>query len=289
MRRALTARLTALLGSERVAKARALKRLAESLIDDATLRRPAMRGAWNLGYCPICESATVFVRKWEWLRDSYICLFCRSIPRERALMRILQQHFPTWRELAIHESSPGGSSSSKLARECSRYIGSQFFPDTPPGAMKNGIRSENLEQMSFDDESLDLVVTQDVLEHVLRPVAAFKEIARVLKPNGAHVFTVPYFFWRKTLIRAVDSPAGIVHLQPPDYHRNPVDEKGSLVVTEWGPELIDVIYTNSRMITTIYSCHDVSMGLEAEFLEVFVSVKRAADRSNVDAARGDPD
>lgn len=65
------------------------------------------------------------------------------------------------------------------------------------------------------------------------------------------------------------------HLEPPDYHGNPIDEKGSLVITEWGPELIDFIYEHSGMTTTIYNIHNLEMGLEAEFLEVFVSTKRA--------------
>ena len=44
--------------------------------------------------------------------------------------------------------------------------------------------------MTFQNESFDLFITQDVFEHVMEPNKAFKEIERVLKPGGAHVFTV---------------------------------------------------------------------------------------------------
>ena len=44
--------------------------------------------------------------------------------------------------------------------------------------------------MTFENESFDLFITQDVFEHVMTPNKAFKEIERVLKPGGAHVFTV---------------------------------------------------------------------------------------------------
>ena len=55
----------------------------------------------------------------------------------------------------------------------------------------NGIRFENLEHLSFDNETLDLHITQDVFEHLFDPAAAFREIARTLRPGGAHVFTTP--------------------------------------------------------------------------------------------------
>ncbi|MGQ0519368.1 class I SAM-dependent methyltransferase, partial [Bacillus sp. D-CC] len=51
------------------------------------------------------------------------------------------------------------------------------------------IRCENLEDMTFQNESFDLFITQDVFEHVMEPKKAFKEIERVLKPGGALLYT----------------------------------------------------------------------------------------------------
>jgi SAM-dependent methyltransferase len=161
-----------------------------------------------------------------------------------------------------------------LRREVLRQTRSAESASTPLGSYRNGVRCENLEKMTFGDESFDLVITQDVFEHVLNPAQAFGEIARILRPGGAHVFTVPYYYWKRTLIRALESSGGIEYLEPPDYHGNPIDEKGSLVVTEWGPELVDFIYMHSGLTTTIYNIHDVRMGLEAAFLDAFVSVKK---------------
>jgi SAM-dependent methyltransferase len=101
--------------------------------------------------------------------------------------------------MQIHESSPGGQSSDKIKQECKRYTGSQFFSDVPRGQSKDGQRSEDLEALTFPDESFDLVITQDVFEHVLRPAKAFAEIARTLKPGGAHVYTVPYYRGKRTV------------------------------------------------------------------------------------------
>jgi len=52
-------------------------------------------------------------------------------------------------------------------------------------------RCENLEALTFANESIDLHITQDVMEHVFHPSKVFKEIARTLKLGGAHIFTVP--------------------------------------------------------------------------------------------------
>jgi hypothetical protein len=230
-------------------------------------------GRANRGYCPICERKTIFVKEGEWLREHYRCVRCGSIPRWRALVQILHTNFPTWRDLRILESSPGGASSEKLRKECYQYIGAHYFKDVVPGKYKDGWRCENLEELTFHNETFDLVVTQDVFEHILNPAKAFAEVGRVLKPGGAHVFTVPFYPGRRTEVRAADGLCGIRYLKEKIYHGNPIDPEGSLVVTDWGADLPEFIYMSSRMATTIYQQRDSRFGLEGQFLEVFVSRK----------------
>lgn len=249
------------------------RRLALAGTRARRLARPLLRRQFHRGYCPICARPTLFVQTGAWLRDDYLCPICWSIPRQRALICVLERLFPGWRGLRIHESSPGGASSRKLQRECRGYTPTHYYPDTAPGAFRQGVRCENLERMTFGDAAFDLTITQDVFEHVLGPGPAFAEIARTLRPGGAHVFTVPYYGWKPTLVRAVRTPEGLRHLAPPEYHGNPIDPNGSLVVTEWGPELIETIARHSGMATAALTLRDRRMGLEAEFLEVFVSVK----------------
>jgi hypothetical protein len=237
------------------------------------------RGKLTRGYCPICETKVFFAKEGPWLRDQFICISCRSIPRQRALLHVLQQHFPSWRDSRIHESSPGGVSSEKLQKECPNLIFSQYFSDVPRGHIRNGQQSEDLESLTFSDNSFDLVITQDVFEHILRPQLAFAEIARTLRPGGAHVFTAPWYRGKKTVVRARAAASGeIEHLMKPDYHGNPIDPGGSLVITEWGDEICDFIRDASGLTTTIYTFSDPKLGLEAEFLDVFVSRKVAVIR-----------
>lgn len=227
-----------------------------------------------LGRCPICERRVVFIKTGPWLRDELLCHRCRSIPRWRALIHIVETRFPRWRDLDIHESSPGGPASEKLARECRHYTASHFFPTIPSGSYKDGIRCENLEKQTFPEGSFDLVLTSDVFEHVLDPASGFSEIARTLRPGGAHVFTVPWYWWKRTVVRAVREQDGsIVNLETPDYHGNPIDPNGALVVTEWGSDLCDFIYRSSGLTTTAILIKDRYLGLAGEFCEVFISAK----------------
>ncbi|MBM3777389.1 MAG: class I SAM-dependent methyltransferase [Acidimicrobiia bacterium] len=250
----------------------------------STVLPHAFRRGLVFGSCPICERRTVFYEEGPTLREHFKCARCGSIPRFRALLHVIQDVAPGWRGLRIHESSPGGASSAKLAAECPGYVASHFYPDVPPGAMRNGVRSENLEAQTFPDGAFDLVVTQDVFEHVLRPADAFREVGRTLRPGGMHVFTVPWYPRQPTRVRAVMEEAGVRFVHPPVYHYNPIDASGSLVVTDWGDDLCEFVFEHSHLSTTVFSVIDRRQGIQAEFNEVFVSRKAVRPRGT---ARGD--
>ena len=77
------------------------------------------------GYCSICEEAALFTAKNPWSRDNLFCSGCSSIPRERALMKVVTAFYPNWRDLAMHESSPGDrGASAKRRSECKDYVAS---------------------------------------------------------------------------------------------------------------------------------------------------------------------
>ena len=107
-------------------------------------------------------------------------------------MLVIDDVAPDWRRMRIHESSPiERGTSVRLRKECAAYVGTQIFPGIRPGSMHEGFRCEDLEQQTFGDRSFDLVITQDVMEHVLDPRAAYREIWRTLAPGGMHIHTTP--------------------------------------------------------------------------------------------------
>jgi SAM-dependent methyltransferase len=230
----------------------------------------------NSGYCPICEKKVRFLKRSSWLRDNYRCSSCNSIPRFRAVIDTIKQFCEGWQDMVVHESSPNRMASSNfLKSRCKNYSSSQYFEDVPRGQYRDGHRSEDLTALTLESNSIDLLVTQDVFEHVLEPEKAFKEIARVLKPGGAHVFSMPWYpELRTTRPRAKLADGKLVHLEPEVYHGNPVNKsKGSLVTTDWGLDFMDIIFKNSGLVTTVYLQRDPSKGLDGKFLEIFISRK----------------
>jgi SAM-dependent methyltransferase len=231
----------------------------------------------NEGWCPICEAGVTFTARESWFRDHYLCDRCGSIPRERALMHVVQTQYPNWRDLNVHESSPGNRGASiKLAQQCRCYTPSQYDPqlgfgNTHPSA---GYRSENLEKQTFPDKTFDLVVTQDVFEHVFDAPTAFKEIARTLRPGGAHIFTTPLVNKKNPSEKwASLSDAGIVHHHPPEYHGNPMSADGSLVTWHWGEDIVMHIKKATGLETQIVALDDIKMGIRAEYIEVLVTAR----------------
>jgi SAM-dependent methyltransferase len=191
-------------------------------------------------------------------------------------MHVIETHFPHWQGLTIHESSPGSRGASKrLSEQCAGYVPSQFFTDQAPGSIVGKMRCENLESLTFADESIDLHVTQDVLEHVFHPSKVFKEIARTLRPGGAHIFTVPIVNkYRPSKPRARMANDGqISHLEPPVYHGNPISETGSLVTVDWGFDICQHIFQSSGLFTHVVHIDDISKGIRAELIEVLITIK----------------
>jgi len=230
------------------------------------------------GECPICEKAVIFVIWGSDFRNQFLCPDCLnySVPRERALMLVLKRLYPNWRELSVHESSPVDRGvSAVLKRQCVEYVSSQFFPGAPLGEMKDGFRNENLEASTFPDGRFDLVVTQDVMEHVNDITLAFKDILRTLKPGGAHIFTTPTYMAHQTLQWANYQGGVIKWFYEPEYHGNPVDEGGAAVTFHYGYDLPELIHKWTGAGTEVIRFCDPSRGIAGPMTEVYVTRKPA--------------
>lgn len=193
-------------------------------------------------------------------------------------MCAINTYCSNWRATLTHESSPGGRGvSPKLKRECTEYSCSQYYSNIKPGEYHpdQGFQCQDLQKLTFTDNYFDLFVTQDVMEHVFDPDAVFREIARVLKPGGLHIFTVPIVNkFLPTSLRAELSAGGeIDYIQEAQFHGNPVDSKGSLVTIDWGYDIVKRIVSSANTPTTLLMMDDISQGIRAELLDVLVSRK----------------
>jgi 2-polyprenyl-3-methyl-5-hydroxy-6-metoxy-1,4-benzoquinol methylase len=233
------------------------------------------------GVCPICRSKTKFTWTNPQDRDSLLCTTCDgySVPRERALMLVLDRERPMWRDLAIHESSPADRGASKYIKsEAKNYIASQFMKGVTLGQTAQGFRCEDLHKQTFSDSTFDIVFTLDVMEHVNDPELVLKDVARTLKPGGIYIFTTPTYKYNvSTKRKAHFDENGDVHFDgEPEYHGNPVDGAGSPVTFHFGYDFPELINRWADFDVEVTRFWDDTHGVLGEMTEVYICRKRGA-------------
>jgi SAM-dependent methyltransferase len=223
-------------------------------------RPPGDRRRDDRGRCSACGAETRFVfnswllppdadEEWgEWAeefarRETMICSHCSATLRVRRLADVLLEHYavaatslaelveePAFRELDVAEVNAAGALHPFLARLPKlRY--SEYGAD--------GVPSEDLTSLSYDDASLDLVLTSETLEHVPDWRRALAETGRVLRPGGRHVFTVPLVPTRDATEDVTER--GWHHARGRGVFRL-VGARGDMLVrTEFGRDLLDAL------------------------------------------------
>lgn len=99
-------------------------------------------------------------------------------------------------------AGPGtGSQMTSLKGEVAKVVGA----DIDPAVMDNEEVDEahvigEDGRLPFDDQSFDLVFSDFVVEHVEHPQQFFKEVLRVLKPEGSFHFRTPNLYHYVTLV-----------------------------------------------------------------------------------------
>ncbi|MGH8627455.1 MAG: class I SAM-dependent methyltransferase, partial [Gammaproteobacteria bacterium] len=156
------------------------------------------------GLCEICGDGQVFARTHRAIRETYQCQTCRGLLRERAQASVIvacyaRAGFGTLADLAKEASfralcvyEPGATGAfRRYLRGLPMYHQSDYVQESERGQESAPLPHQDLESLTYPSSFLDLVISSDILEHVRRPAVAFQEIARVLKPGGRHIFTVP--------------------------------------------------------------------------------------------------
>ena len=112
-----------------------------------------------------------------------------------------------------------------------RLICSEFLADAEQSFA--GIPHQDLCALTFSDASFDLVLCNELFEHVQDLELAFREIARVLRPGGRLVATCPLAFGQaEAIVKARHNPSTgeLDHLTEQEFHGDPVPpQAGSLV------------------------------------------------------------
>lgn len=134
--------------------------------------------------CPICGFKGIFVNAGRPPRWSVRCPQCESRERHR-LVYLYYRHagIGPGKGLKILHFAPEIFFREIMAGD-NGYI-------TADIAMKGVDRKENMQDLSFDDGSFDIVIAHHVLEHIPDDARAMRELHRVLKPGGKAILSIP--------------------------------------------------------------------------------------------------
>jgi SAM-dependent methyltransferase len=237
-------------------------RAASALARSEAERRGSSGWPYLSGTCVVCgESVWFFARPGTGLRETLVCSSCDTTSRYRSVARgilraikdvagvdaaciaDLPDAAPTQVSILdtqVPFSFPAVSGypiPDLLDRRAWIDVScSQFKPDLPWGAeLGSCTTNQTLEALTFPDDSFDVVVTSDVLEHVRLDDPALQEIARVLRPGGCFVFTVPHTRGqRETIVKVIvhdpDRPELDEIIGEPEYHGSgDPDEAGGVL------------------------------------------------------------
>lgn len=202
---------------------------------------------------------TPFIKYGYW-EEFHKCIRCKSNLR----YRLIAKHLKTVSNIenkVVVDLDPY-SPLYPLLKRSQNYIRTFYSTDVQLGSTNDeGVRCEDITNLTFEDSSVDIIISSDVLEHVDDFPAALKESERVLKPGGFHLFSVPTLSGKntdgtainseKTVKRAtVISNGTIEHYLPPQYHGDPLNpENGILAFWSFGLDLPQKFSTNSLCIS----------------------------------------
>jgi SAM-dependent methyltransferase len=223
-----------------------------------------------LGRCNICGYHTAFFCSDKALyRESLVCAHCLTTSRYRSIARGILRAIndlagidapnlaslkdQVWsKTLRVFDTQvpfygqTGAYPIPDLLARCERLdINTSIYKPGEPGGKSFGpnTTNQNLEALTFPDDTFDLVITSDVMEHVRLDDRAHCEIRRVLKPGGIYLFTVPHFrHVRETFYRVAvqdpDDTSKDVYLTEKEYHGDANSEEGrALSYRSYGTEI----------------------------------------------------
>lgn len=187
------------------------------------------------GRCDACGATRGFLppRQPADTREGMHCVACGCMARQRAVARLLAS---TGLETAarVYLTEQASPLYVALRARFPALIGSEYV-HAPLRRLRlmlwlwrrgvyQQVRQGDVTRLVFADASLDAALSLDVLEHVPDAEAAFREFARVLRPGGHLVATVPFYqdAAHSQRIASLGANGEVVHHGPPEFHGDPL-------------------------------------------------------------------
>lgn len=225
--------------------------------------------------CNICGSGKGFAHSTVYHpRESYVCASCGSTSRDRMLIFTLGLCLGFSEPLAVWKPGPlitlletsGYRGHPRFLRTAFRYL----------NLIYEGVAEEcllaDVASLPLRDESIDIVLSSDVFEHVRDDASGFSEIARALRPGGYFVLQVPAvgeLEQTRVLVEARGDED--VFLAPPEYHT-----EHTLVYRYYGNDIVDrlralglsILLFRGRVPASCITEQSVIVGQKAPYLSL---------------------
>ena len=194
--------------------------------------------SFKLGSCPL-HGKSLFVN----LNNSMIgvrCCICGAAPIATSIAEVLKKRVPNYEEKKHYELSSRGPFFEFLKKTVDDLTYSEYLDGVGPGSIKDGVQCQDIQSLTFDDSSFDVVSSTEVFEHVPDDMSGFLEVFRVLRSGGVFIFTVPLFPVENTVTRAVLENDEIKYLLEPAYHDDSIRGAGKvLVFRDYGLDVLE--------------------------------------------------
>lgn len=209
------------------------------------------------GFCDICSQNVAFLMDWRYstnlipnYRERLVCPVCQLNNRQRFIGSVVKEKLTEQKNkkkirLYFMEQVTNFYKYFKKAYSNDdqvTIIGSEYLGmNVKSGELINGFRHEDVGELSFPNNYFDMIISNDVFEHIPVPLRAFRECFRVLKKGGELIITIPFNHKLLRNIKRVEMLPNnsFEYLREPIYHGNPMSQIGSLVFYDFGWEVID--------------------------------------------------
>ena len=218
------------------------------------------------GYCSACGKRSRFTYKpiineklaKEWqlnnrlrkafsLRESMSCGFCASSARSRAQAAAMLEVIDA-KEKSLKSAIDNKRFDNLVVAEINSCGFLHEFLDSIPHLFYSEYKPKNkkishqdLMNLKYNNNTFDIILTSETLEHIPEPEKALREIWRTLKPGGWHIFTVPLIIDRKTKERVSVERGKVINKFEPSYHGCGKFESDFLVCREYGSDFFNLL------------------------------------------------
>ena len=192
------------------------------------------------------------------LREGNFCANCRMSKRVRMLLWSLIRiaaNLKNPRVLQLNQVNDLNLPSLRFES----IVQTVFNPQCELGSVINGFSNQDMARLTFEDNRFDLAIHSETLEHLPDFRQALREVERVLKPGGYHVYSIPLLHHRSSRQRITrDGEGKDSHLLPLSTHGSEQEypvfwEFGGDFIRQRKSKIYQIHYDNYWVNKTIFT------------------------------------